>query len=232
MKTIQTKNYSEMSKKAADIIISQVNKKPNSTICLPTGKTPMGTYKSLIKENKRNKVDFSKTQFFNLDEYYPIDPKNKLSFTNYLYKKFFNHVNATKSKINLLKGNTKNPKKECEKYEDKIKKNPIDLLVLGIGINGHIAFNEPGSNQNSKTRLIKLSKETIKNKFGFFTKQKPKSALTIGIKTILSSKKIILLASGKKKTKAINKLIKEKPNKKNPASFLKNHKNLTIIFNK
>ena len=227
MKIIKTKNYSELSKKATELIISQINKKPNSVLCLPTGKTPLKTYKLLTKQ----KIDFSKTKFFNLDEYYPTNPKTKPSFSHYLSKNFFNHINAKKSNINLLNGNTKNPKQECQVYESKIKKFPIDLTILGVGTNGHIAFNEPGSEPDSKTRLVKLSKQTIKNNSKIFSKI-PTRALTIGIKTILSSKKIILLASGKKKAKAINHLIKERLNKKFPVTLLKNHKNLTVILNK
>lgn len=215
-----------MSKKATELIISQINKKPNSVIALPTGRTPLKTYKLLIKQ----KIDFSKTIFFNLDEYYPLTPKTK-SFSSYLSKNFLNHINAKKSNINLINGNTKNPKQECKIHESKIKKNPIDLIILGVGTNGHIAFNEPDSEPSSKTRLAKLSPQTLKDNSRPFSKL-PTHALTLGIKTILSAKKIILLASGKKKAKVIHQLIKEKPSKKFPVTFLKKHKDLTVIIDK
>ena len=122
-------------------------------------------------------------------------------------------------------------KKECKNYENLLKRNPINIMILGVGVNSHIAFNEPGSNLNSKTRLIKLSRRTIKSNFKN-KKNHPAKALTIGIKNILAAKKVLLLASGKEKEKAINNLIKNKPNKKFPVTFLKKHKNLTLILDK
>lgn len=221
MKFIKTKNYSEMSKKAAGIIIKNILKKPDIVITLATGSTPKGLYKELVKAHKKTKIDFSKVKCFNLDEYYPIKKNNKNSFSNYLFKNLLNHINIQKPNINLLNGEAKNPKKECQDYEKKIKENPIDLTILGIGVNGHIAFNEPGSQGNSKTRLVNLKHKAPK-----------KQALTMGIKTILSAKKIILLASEKSKAKAIKGLMKKKPNKNYPVSFLKKHKNITVIIDK
>ncbi len=221
MKLLKVKNYNEMSEKAAEIIISEINRKPNLAIAFATGKTPLGLYKKLIEACKKKKIDFSKIKAFALDEYYSIKKNDKRSFHYYLYKNLFNKINIKKENINLLNGETKNPKKECSDYEDKIKKNEIDLMILGVGVNGHIAFNEPGSLKNSKTRLVKLKHNAVKNR-----------ALTIGISAILSSKKIILLASGKKKAEAIKCLVKCKPDKCCPVSFLKKHKNLIVIADK
>lgn len=217
MKLIKVKNYKEMSEKAADIIIKDINKKLRMTIAFATGKTPLKLYKLLIKAYKKRKVDFSKIKAFNLDEYYPIRNSDKKSFYYYMHKKLLDKINIKKENINLLNGEVKNTKKECRDYEKKIKN--ADLIILGVGINGHIAFNEPGSLRNSKTRLVELKHKTVK-----------KEALTIGISTILSSKKILLLASGKKKKKAISHLFKE--NKNWPVSFLKKHKNLVVIVDK
>jgi len=221
MRILKTKNYKEMSKKAAELILEQIQKKPNSVIGFATGKTPLKTYKLLIKANKKKQIDFSKIKVFNLDEFYPIKKSNKKSFYYYLYKNLFSKVNIKKSNINLLNSETKNIKKECQTYENKIKKNRIDLQILGIGENGHIAFNEPGSLKNSKTRLVKLKHKTIKSE-----------ALTMGISTIMKSRKLVLLASGKKKAKAIKCMLKQKINKNCPASFLRKHNNLIIIIDK
>lgn len=219
MKIIRVKNYKELSKKAADIVINQIKIKPNSTIGLATGKTPLGLYKNLVGAYKKKKISFSKIKTFSLDEFYPIKKTNKKSYNYYLFHNFFNKIDAKKENIVLLDGEIKNYEKECKEYEKKIRKNPIDLQILGIGENGHIAFNEPGSDYNSKTRLVQLTH--LKGK-----------GLTIGISTILKSKKIILLASGNKKAKAIFGLIKGKINKNCPASFLRRHKNIFVIIDK
>lgn len=216
MKILQTKNHKELSQKAFQIVSNQIKTKPNTTLLLASGKTPKKLYKLLTKE----KMDFSKTKIFTLDELYKTD-----SYKKYFQKHLLNKINIKKSNINLLNGKSKNPKKECQNYESKISKNRPDLAVLGIGINGHIAFNEPGSSKNLKTRLVTLLPKTIK-------KTKTKQALTIGVSTILKSKKIVLLASGKNKSKAIKDLIKEKQTPKLPASFLKNHKDFTLIIDK
>lgn len=219
MKLIKTKNYNEMSEKASDIVVKEILKKPNIAIAFATGKTPIGLYKNLVKAYKQDKIDFSKIKAFNLDEYYPISKKNKESFHYYLHKNLFDKVNIPKKNLNFLNGESKNWKKECDNYESKIIKNKVDLMILGVGVNGHIAFNEPNSEINSKTRLVELKHRAVRKK-----------ALTIGISTILSAKKILLLASGKKKAKAIKCLIKCKPDKSCPVTFLKKHKNLIVII--
>ncbi|MCX6749847.1 MAG: glucosamine-6-phosphate deaminase [Candidatus Pacearchaeota archaeon] len=225
MKIIQTRNYKELSKIASGIIVDEILKKPNLTIGFATGKTSLKTYENLVKAYKKG-VDFSYVKTFNLDEYYPIERNDKKSYRYYMFRNLFNKINFRKEHIRLLNGSAKDFEKECKDYEEKIKKNPIDLQILGIGVNGHIGFNEPGSSPTSKTRLVKLSKKTVKqNKY-------LSKALTMGISTIMKSRKILLLASGKKKAKVISKLVNGKPNKKLPASFLKKHNNLIIIIDK
>jgi glucosamine-6-phosphate deaminase len=231
MKLIKVKDYSEMSKKASGIIISEILKNPRAVLIFPSGRTPKMLYKLLIAEYKKNKIDFSKIKIFNLDEYYPVSKKSRKSFYYYLHKNFFRKVNLKESNINLLNGEAENPEKECKDYERKIMKHRIDLIILGVGNNGHIAFNEPGSGMTSKTRVVELNKETIKRNSGFLCKV-PKRALTLGIKTILSSRKIILLASGKEKAKAIKHLVKGKISKDWPVSFLREHKNFLVIADK
>lgn len=226
MKLLKTKNYAELSEKASEIIIKEIKRKPNLVLGFATGKTPLGLYKELVKAYKNKKVNFSKIKTFNLDEYYPIKKTDRKSYHYYMFKNLFDEVNVKRENINLLTGEAKNPVKECRNYENKIKKNPIDLQILGVGVNGHIAFNEPGSLINSKTRLVKLSDSTKKiNKIN-------KKALTMGISTIMKARKIIFLASGKKKARAIKWLMKCKPNKCCPVSFLKKHKNLVVIVDK
>jgi glucosamine-6-phosphate deaminase len=222
MRLVRVKNYGAMSKIASDILLDEISVKPNLVIGFATGKTQLGFYKNLVK----SKADFSKAKSFNLDEYYPIKKTNKKSLYYYMEKNFFRKVNMKKLNINFLNGDSKNLKKEFERYESKIKKNLIDIQFLGLGTNGHIAYNEPGSKYGSKTRLVELTPTTTKNKKG------QKQGLSMGIKTIMSAKKIILLASGKDKAKAVKGLIKGKIGGNCPASFLRKHKNVTIIIDK
>ena len=208
MRTILTKNKKELSRKAFQIISKQIQTKPTSTLLLASGKTPKKLYKLLTK----SKLNFSKIKIFNLDEFYKTNKYKK-----YFQKNLLKKININKLNIHLLNGKTKNPKQECKNYETKLSKNKPDITILGIGTNNHIAFNKPGSKKTSRTRLVKI---------------KRKQALTVGISTILKSKKILLLASGRNKAKAIYNLIKEKPSSKFPATFLKNHKNFTLIIDK
>jgi glucosamine-6-phosphate deaminase len=224
MNIIKVKNYNGMSKIASNIIISEIMNKPNLTIGFATGKSPLGIYKNLINEYRKKRIDFSKIKTFNLDEYYPLKKNDKKSYRNYMFNNLFNNINVKKENINLLDGNSNNTAKECKDYEYKIKKNPIYLQILGIGVNGHIGFNEPGSSINSKTRLVNLAPETVKrNKY-------LNKGLTMGISTIMKSEKIILLASGKDKAKAVSGLIKDNISKNIPATFLRKHKNITLII--
>lgn len=216
---VKAKNYNDLSKKAANIIFFELKNKKNLKIVLPTGKTPLGMYKIL----RKNKKIFSKTFFFNLDEYYPVKKNDKNSFSFYLYKNFFEKINS--KNVHLINSENKDFKKECKNYEKKLGR--PDLVILGTGINGHIAFNEPHSNIFSKTRLVKISKTTKK-----INKTKFNYALTIGISTILKSKKIIILASGKEKSNAIKHLLEKKIDKNWPLTYLLNHKNVILIADK
>ncbi len=224
---LQTKNYGEMSLRAAEILINEINSKSRANIGFATGETPALLYKHLIKFYKKRKVSFSKVTSFNLDEYYPISKKDKKSYFFYMHKNLFNHINIKEKNINLLNGEAQNWKVECIAYEKKIRKNPLDVQILGLGVNGHIAFNEPGSLNSSKTRLVKLSNETRK-----INRINNVYALSMGISTILRSKKIILLACGKEKAKAVFHLLHGKINRKWPVSYLRRHKNLIVIVDK
>ena len=231
MKLIKVKDYQEMSKEAAKIINEQIISKPNSVLGLATGSTPIGTYKLLIEANKNKKTNWSLIKTFNLDEYIGIDQTHKMSYKYFMLENLFNYVNINlkNTHIPFNKGNIKQNAKD---YENLIKENGgIDLQILGIGENGHIGFNEPGSNLESFTREVNLTKETIESNARFFEAidQVPKKAITMGIQTILESKKIILLASGKNKAKAIKKTFEMKPTSKVPSSFLQLHKNVIVI---
>ena len=226
MKIIKTKNFKDMSNFASELISKKILEKPGISLGLATGYTQLGLYKSLVSKYKKGEFNFSRVKTFNLDEYYPIKKSSKKSFHHYMHKNLFNHVNIKKTNINLLNGETKDPKKECERYENKIKKNPIQIQILGLGVNGHVGFNEPGSSFYSKTRLVDLDPITIEDK------KSPERALTMGVRTIFKAKKIILLASGKKKAKTVKRVIRGKINETCPASFMRKHKDFTVIVDK
>jgi len=231
MQIIKTSSYRKLSKKANEIVVDAVFKNPNLVLGLATGSTPLGLYQLLIKSFKGGKIDFSKVKTFNLDEYYGLKKNDSQSYSYFMDKNLFSKINIKKENIHILNGVAKNKKEECAKYEREIKKaGGIDLQILGIGADGHIAFNEPGSLLKSRTRLIKLKEQTRKDNARFFElkKEVPKFAFTMGIATILEAKKIILLA-GKNKKEIISQVLKTKINPQIPASFLKLHPRCIFI---
>lgn len=233
MRIIVEENYDKMSKKAALLVASQVRLKPKSVLGLATGSTPKGMYQRLIEMYKKDEIDFSQITTFNLDEYYGLKPENEQSYHYYMYHNFFKHINIKKENYNLLDGTTDEVAKECRQYDEKIKKaGEIDLQILGIGPNGHIGFNEPGENLNVTTHLVNLTEATIEANSRFFESKEevPKKALTMGIATILKSQRIILLASGKNKAKAIKKTVDNNLTTRVPASLLQTHPEVTLII--
>ena len=228
MEIIISKSKKESIKKAVSIISNLIKKKPKSVLGLATGNTVIPLYKELIKKHKKNEINFFKVSTFNLDEYSDLSENDKKSFHYFMNKYFFNHVNIDKKNIHFPGSNFGNYEKEIKKLGG------IDLQILGIGHNGHIGFNEPGSSFHSKTRKIKLSDDTRKFNSKFFAQSRkvPKHAFTMGIKTIMNSKKIILLAFGKEKAEAIAKTIHGKITTKVPASILRKHKNVIFIIDK
>lgn len=233
MRIIVCDNYDEISLKAAKLVASQVTLKPDSVLGFATGSTPIGLYKKLIEMYNNKEIDFSKVTGFNLDEYYPISPENPQSYHYFMKTNLFDHININKTFI--PDGETKDPKKSCDEYEDMISSyGGIDLQILGIGQNGHIGFNEPDDNLNTSTHLTKLTESTISANSRFFDdiKDVPTHAITMGISTILKSKKIVLLASGKNKHAAVKELLTENINTNLPATMLKVHPDVVLIVDK
>lgn len=234
MKIIITKNKQLLSARAANIVIKQIKKKKSSVLVLPTGNTPLGMYKKLREAREKGRVNFKNVTTFNLDEYAGLPHNNKNSYYYYMHKHFFKHVNVKQKNIFIPDGMVKDLKKECREYEKLTTKKKIDLAVLGVGRNGHIAFNEPGSAYKSKTRVVDLTLETRKaNTKGFKSlRQVPKQGLTMGIYTIMQAKKIILLASGKEKAEIIAKALKGKVDKNIPASYLQLHPKVVVVLDR
>ena len=232
MKFLKFNTYEEMSAAAANIMAEQIKSKPNSVLGLATGSTPVGMYKKLIEMNKTGEIDFSDITTVNLDEYYPIDPANKQSYRYFMNDNLFDHINIDKERTNVLYGLAEDPDKECERYEQLIKDlGGIDIQVLGIGQNGHIAFNEPEENLYLNTHKTALTESTINANSRFFSKDEiiPNASLTMGMGTIFAAKKIILLINGKSKKAAFEQLLNDRFNTSCPATILKLHPDVTVI---
>ncbi|WP_458786468.1 glucosamine-6-phosphate deaminase [Vallitalea sediminicola] len=235
MRIIVTGTYEEMSKKAATLVASQVNLKPNSILGLATGGTPVGMYKELVKMYQDDEVDFSTVKTFNLDEYYPIDKTNDQSYYYYMKDNLFNHVNISEECINIPNGQANDIEEECYEYDKNIyNSGGIDLQVLGIGTNGHIGFNEPDLTFESGTHKVTLDDETIKANSRFFDSidEVPTEAISMGMKTIMQSKKIVLLANGEAKAKIIEKMLFGEISPNVPASILQLHPHVIVILDK
>ncbi|MED0659915.1 glucosamine-6-phosphate deaminase [Bacillus smithii] len=232
MRVVKVANYEEMSQKAADCIIRQVKEKPDSVLGLATGGTVTGTYQLLAKDHQKNGTSYRQILTVNLDEYIGISSEHEQSYHFYMKKRLFDHIQIPPENTYLPDGQAEDLEEECKRYDERIESlGGIDLQLLGIGVNGHIGFNEPGTPFDSKTHIVELSESTRKANARFFNtlEEVPKKAITMGIETIMKSKKILLLASGLKKAPIIRKLFQEGITEEIPASVLKKHENVVLI---
>jgi glucosamine-6-phosphate deaminase len=212
MRLIIEPNYEEVSRWAANYVASRINEanptaeKPFVLGC-PTGGSPLGMYKNLIKLNKEGKVSFKHVVTFNMDEYCGIPQDHEQSYHTFMWTNFFNHIDILPENVNILNGNAEDPIAECQRFEDKIKSyGGIDLFMGGVGPDGHIAFNEPGSSLTSKTRMKTLTQDTIIANSRFFNNdvnQVPKTALTVGVGTVMAAKSVMLIVNGYNKARAL-----------------------------
>ncbi|EKN62476.1 glucosamine-6-phosphate isomerase [Neobacillus bataviensis LMG 21833] len=235
MKIIEVKDYTEMSLKAAEYIIEKVCQNPKIKLGLATGGTPVGTYKKLIEDYQENGTSYRNVTTFNLDEYIGLSGENKNSYRYFMDVQLFNHIDINKNNTFVPQGNSKDVEEECLRYESLIVKNGgVDLQILGIGSNGHIGFNEPGTAFSSQTHVIELAPSTIKANARYFNRieEVPTKAITMGISTIMKSKEILLLVSGETKKEAMSRLLNGNITEGFPASALKNHPYVTIIAEK
>ena len=215
------KNYKELSSTVADIVEEQIQEYPTSKLVLPTGSTPLGLYEELVNRE----LDWSLILTFNLDEYI-MNPDHPQSYHSYMRKNLFNRVN-------MYPNNYHFPFRPTLSYEDKmVQGRGIDLCILGIGSNGHIAFNEPGSSFESRTRVVDLSLQTRQDNSRFFDSAEdvPKQAITMGLATIMESKRIILMANGKHKLTILNVAMDGEITETVPASILQRHNNVEVYY--
>lgn len=238
MRLIIQPDYNMVSKWAANYVVSQIKEfKPNPkkrfVLGLPTGSSPIGMYKELIKLNKKGYVSFKHITTFNMDEYVNLPEDHPESYHSFMWNNFFGHIDVDKEYVNILNGNAKNLDKECSDYETKIKQaGGIRLFVGGIGPDGHIAFNEPGSSLGSLTRVKTLTMDTILANSRFFENditKVPKTALTVGVKTVLDAEEVLIIISGHNKSRALNKVVEEGVNHMWTVSALQLHPKGIIV---
>lgn len=226
MEVIIKSSYDELSAAAAQQIADVLNRKPNAVLGMATGSTPLGVYKELVRMHREEGLDFSRCTTFNLDEYVGLPVTHEQSFHYFMHENFFKHVNIPEQNIHIPSGTTSNFPAFCEWFEQRIEEcGGIDIQILGIGTDGHIAFNEPTSSLSSRTRLKTLAKVTIDDNARFFDKAQdvPIYAITMGVGTILEAEEIILLANGKGKADAIAQAVEGPVSSMITASALQMH---------
>jgi len=230
---IVCKDYETLSMKAAQIIAAQVNQKPDCVLGLATGSSPVGLYSELIKLCKEGKVDFSRVQSFNLDEYYPLAPENDQSYRYFMDHNLFYGINIKKENTHVPSGLAEDIETECREYDAAVAAaGGQDLQLLGIGGNGHIGFNEPTDTFILPTHKVTLKEDTIKANARFFEKEEdvPKQAVSMGIGTIFNARSILLVANGKGKAKAIKATLEGNVDPQVPASILQLHQKVYIVI--
>ncbi|MBQ4155213.1 MAG: glucosamine-6-phosphate deaminase [Clostridia bacterium] len=233
MNFITTKTYEELSKKAAELIAAQILVKPNCVLGLATGSSPVGAYKELIKKNNEGVIDFSTVTSVNLDEYVGLDGTNDQSYRYFMNDNLFNHVNIDINKTYVPNGCADDLKKEGEAYDKLIKDlGGIDLQLLGIGLDGHIGFNEPDEVFVKETHEVVLDESTIEANARFFDdiNDVPKTAITMGMMSIMQAKKVLLVANGQAKKEIVEKAFFGPVDPKVPASILQLHPDVTVIY--
>ncbi len=235
MKIYVTEDYQAMSRKAANILSAQVILKPNSVLGLATGSTPVGMYKQLVIWYEKGDLDFAAVKTVNLDEYVGLEPTHEQSYHHYMQENLFDHVNINPANTNVPDGLAADPKAECAWYNQVIRQlGGIDLQVLGMGHNGHIGFNEPGNAFELETHVVDLSERTIEANARFFASadEVPRQAMTMGIKSIMMAKKILLMVSGEDKAEAVKRAFTGPVTPQMPASILQLHPYVTLVGDK
>ena len=233
MEVIIEETYEQVSRLAAQLIARQLLRKPNSVLGLATGSTPTATYGELVRLHREEGLDFSQVVAFNLDEYLGLPPTHPQRYRYFMNKHFFDHVNIPHGNIHGPYGHAQAVQKFCDWYEAEIRRcGGIDLQILGVGTDGHIAFNEPGSSLGSRTRLKTLTEETVRDNARFFSSidQLPRFAITMGVGTILEARRILLLATGSHKAKIIASTIEGPVTAQVTASALQLHRDVVVIL--
>ena len=232
MKIYKAKDYKDMSRKAANIISAQVIMKPNCVLGLATGSTPIGTYDQLVEWYNKRDLDFSEVTTVNLDEYKGLPRTNDQSYYYFMHQHLFDRVNIDPERTNVPNGMEPDAEKECGRYEELIRSlGGVDLQLLGLGHNGHIGFNEPGEAFEKETHCVDLTESTIEANKRFFASADdvPKQAYTMGIKTIMQAKKILIVVNGENKADIVERAFFGPVTPEVPASILQLHNDVTLV---
>ena len=238
MRLIIQPDYENVSRWAANYVAARINEfNPTAgkpfVLGLPTGSSPLKMYKNLIELNKKGVVSFKNVVTFNMDEYIGLPKNHPESYHSFMWNNFFNHIDINPDNVNILNGNAEDPVKECERYEEKIKSvGGIDLFLGGIGPDGHIAFNEPGSSLTSRTRVKTLTQDTIIANSRFFNNDVnlvPKTALTVGVGTVMDAKSVLIIVNGHNKARALQHGIEGGISQMWTISALEMHKHSIIV---
>ena len=234
MKVIITENYEEMSRVAADIIIGLVKKNPEAVLGLATGSSPIGTYDNMVKDHKENGTSYKNIKTVNLDEYVTLAPDHDQSYAYFMRKNLFDRVDIDLANTNLPSGIAPDAQAECDRYNALLDTMKQDIQLLGLGSNGHIGFNEPGTPFGSVTHLVDLTENTIKDNSRLFAniEDVPRQALSMGIKNIMQAKSILMVVSGANKADAVYGMVKGEVTPDLPASVLQLHPDVTVICDK
>ena len=230
MKLIITENYDEMSKEAFKVMKELVDAKPNAVLGLATGSSPVGLYENMIADHKENGTSYKDVHSYNLDEYVGIDRNDPQSYYTFMNENLFKGIDIDPANTHVPYGSTA---EEAKAYDDSIEK--VDLQLLGIGRNGHIGFNEPGTPFDQRTHIVDLTESTIEANKRFFdndTAKVPTQAITMGIGTVMDAGKILLVASGDDKADAVKELVEGTPNPEWPATVLQNHPDVVVVVDK
>lgn len=229
MKVIVLKDYEEVSQKAFEVMKEIVSAKANAVLGLATGSSPIGLYERMISDHKDNGTSYAACQSFNLDEYVGLPRDHKESYYTFMHENLFKGIDIKEENVHVPYGDTK---ADCEAYEKAMENVTVDVQVLGIGANGHIGFNEPGTPFSEETHIVTLTQKTREDNARFFEddiNQVPTHAITMGIATIMKAKKILLVATGANKADAVKAMIDETPSENCPASVLQKHNDVVVI---
>lgn len=232
--TIVCENYDEVSKEAFKVM-KTVLEKGNPVLGLATGSSPVGLYKEMIRDHKENGTSYKNILTWNLDEYVGIPRTHEQSYWTFMHENLFNFIDIPEENIHVPVGESEDEEAECVKYEESMKGHTVDIQVLGIGSDGHIAFNEPGTPFDSLTHLMDLTEQTRKDNARFFDNdinQVPKRSITMGLASIMRAKKIIVIATGENKAEAVYGMLKEPKTTDCPASILQDHPDVTVLLDK
>ena len=231
MKVIVVKDYEEMSLKAFEVMAEVVKNNPNAVLGLATGSTPIGLYKNMIKDHKENGTSYKNIKTVNLDEYAGLDYSSDQSYVYFMRSNLFDHIDIDLNNTNIENGKATDRQAECDRYNKLLEEMQQDIQVLGIGSNGHIAFNEPGTPFGSVTHIVDLAESTIKDNSRMFASidEVPRQAFTMGLKNIMNAKKVLILANGANKAKAVYGLVKGEVTENLPASVLQLHPDCVVI---